>query len=90
MAAEVHPDILTKQGALMTHTEQSEILTRELIDWLGAKPRTYGETMEAWGTHCPRFSIWEDSVEAGLVEVVDRGVRATRKGRALLRRTAAA
>ena len=70
----------------MTHSEQSEILTRELIEWLGAKPRTYGETMEAWGTHCPRFSIWEDSVAAGLVEVAGREVRATRRGKALLRR----
>lgn len=70
----------------MTHAEQSEILTRELIGWLGARPRSYGETMEAWGTHCPRFSIWEDSVEAGLVEVVDRQARATPRGRALLGR----
>ena len=45
-------------------------LLLELIAWVVARPRTYGETMEAWRTSCPRMPVWEDAVGAGLVEVV--------------------
>ena len=44
-------------------------LTRDMLLWLAARPRTYVETMEVWRTSCPRFSIWEDALEAGLVRV---------------------
>ena len=45
--------------------------------------------MEAWGSHCPRFTVWEDALEAGLV-VLDTApgplgsarVRLTPRGRA--------
>jgi hypothetical protein len=45
-------------------------LLLELIAWVVARPRTYGETMEAWRTSCPRMPVWEDAVGAGLVEVL--------------------
>jgi hypothetical protein len=41
----------------------------QLLGWVAARPRRYGETMEAWRTSCPRLSAWEDAVEAGLVRV---------------------
>jgi len=41
-------------------------LVLDLLEWLAAGPRPYGEVMEAWRTSCPRLSIWEDSVDAGL------------------------
>jgi len=41
----------------------------ELLDWVSASPRTYSETLEAWKTHCPRLSIWEDALSAGLIAV---------------------
>src|SRR5687767_11183625 len=44
-------------------------LTRDFLTWLAACPRTYGETMEVWRTSCPRFSIWEDALEDGLVRL---------------------
>lgn len=44
-------------------------LTRDMLVWLAARARTYGETMEVWRTSCPRFSIWEDALDAGLVRV---------------------
>jgi hypothetical protein len=44
-------------------------LTRDMLVWLAARPRTYAETMEVWRTSCPRFSIWEDALAAGLVRV---------------------
>jgi hypothetical protein len=67
-------------------------LLLQLLDWVDARPRTYGETMEAWRTSCPRMPIWEDATDAGLVEIDDSGrvcfdeseVRLTAKGRAAL------
>ena len=61
-----------------------EPLTRDLLVWIEARPRTYAETMEAWRTSCPRLSIWEDALIAGLVSARDSRVSVTAKGRALL------
>ena len=33
-----------------------------MLAWLARRPRTYDETMDAWRTSCPRFSIWEDAL----------------------------
>ena len=65
-------------------------LTLQLLAWIAARPRTYGETMEAWRTTCPRLTIWEDAVSDGLVTVdgadsMQGGrVLVTDSGRALL------
>jgi len=69
-----------------------EALTCQLLEWAAARPRTYGEAMEAWATHCPRHPIWEDAVDARLIEVLpaagvrtpDRPVRLTDAGLARL------
>ena len=45
----------------------------ELLAWVSSKPRTYREAIEAWGTHCPRHSLWEDAVGGGLIRVVRNG-----------------
>ena len=42
----------------------------EFLGWLAARERTYDETIEAWRTHCPRLSSWEDAIAGGLVEIV--------------------
>ena len=44
-------------------------LVTQMLQWIAERPRTYGETMEAWRTSCPRLSIWEDAMESGLVVV---------------------
>ena len=44
-------------------------LVLELLDWLAREPRTHREMIEAWGSHCPRITPWEDAQESGLVEV---------------------
>src|SRR5262245_44217265 len=44
-------------------------LTLELLNWIAERPRTYGETMAAWRTSCPRMPIWEDACNDGLVTV---------------------
>jgi len=67
-------------------------LLLQLLAWVDARPRTYGETIDAWRTSCPRMPIWEDATDGGLVEVVRVGsagshesmVRLTAAGRALL------
>lgn len=42
---------------------------REFLVWVAFRPRTYADTMEAWGSHCPRFTLWEDAQDLGLIEV---------------------
>ncbi len=42
-------------------------LTLDFLDWLAARPRPYSEVMDVWRTSCPRLTVWEDAVDAGLV-----------------------
>jgi hypothetical protein len=63
----------------------SETQTLELLAWLAAAPRTYGETLEVWRSSCPRLTIWEDAVHERLVAVRGRAVHVTAKGREMLR-----
>ena len=48
----------------------TEAQTRHLLTWLEERPRTYDEALEAWHSHCPRLTVWEDAVLGGLVRVV--------------------
>jgi hypothetical protein len=65
-------------------------LTRDLLAWIAAAPRTYRETMDVWRTSCPRLSIWEDAVADGLVQVRVGRAELTLLGEAVLRSGAAA
>jgi hypothetical protein len=42
-------------------------LTRQMLEWIDAKPRDRAEVMEVWRTSCPKLSIWEDACIAGLI-----------------------
>ena len=68
----------------------SAALTLQFLEWLLEHPRSYAETMEAWRTSCPRFPIWEDAVDDGLVVVEELEgrsfVRVTPAGMAVLGR----
>ncbi|MBV8914083.1 MAG: hypothetical protein JOZ05_13715 [Acetobacteraceae bacterium] len=44
-------------------------LLRQFLAWIAARPRTYGETMDAWRTSCPRLAVWEEATAEGLVEL---------------------
>ena len=44
-------------------------LIRQLAEWTAERPRSYGEAMEAWRSHCPALTIWEDALAARLIEV---------------------
>lgn len=70
----------------------SEVLAPLILDflaWLATEPRDYTEVMEAWRTSCPRLTVWEDAIDAGLVNrvhVAGQPVRIslTARGEALL------
>lgn len=64
-------------------------LVLDLLAWVGEQPRRYADVMDAWRTSCPRLTIWEDALDAGLVnagynETSTRMVSITDKGRELL------
>jgi hypothetical protein len=57
----------------------------ELLEWVAIAPRTYAETIEAWGSHCPRATPWEDAQIEGFVEVRAGRVTLSARGRERLR-----
>lgn len=64
-------------------------LTLDFLSWLAAEPRDYADVMEAWRTSCPRLTVWEDAVDAGLVVRVHAAgqpmrIEVTRRGAAAL------
>ena len=73
----------------------NEALTVQFLDWIGDEPRSYVETMEAWRTSCPRLTIWEDALSAGLIERIpgktlpEAKVRVTARGEEHIRKSAA-
>lgn len=44
-----------------------EALILDLLEWLANGERSYEEVMDAWRTSCPRFPVWEDANDRGLV-----------------------
>ena len=70
--------------------------TLELLEWVARGERTYEETLAVWSSHCPRLTIWEDTVIEGLVRIrrspASRSsiVALSDRGRAALSRAAAA
>ncbi len=69
---------------------ENKALVLDLIEWVGERPRAYGEAMEAWRTSCPRFPIWEDATALGFIRLAHNGgsgamVEVTPAGRAFLR-----
>lgn len=67
---------------------QNRELTRQLLEWIDCGERTYAQALEVWRSSCPRHTIWEDALEAGLVDCGRGGdamLRLTPAGRDLLR-----
>jgi hypothetical protein len=60
-------------------------LILDLVAFVADRPRPYAEVLDAWRTSCPRLTVWEDAIDAGLVELRDGFVSATPAGRAALR-----
>jgi hypothetical protein len=49
-------------------TPATQALTRQMLEWIAARPREYSEVMETWRTSCPRLSIWEDACIDGFID----------------------
>jgi hypothetical protein len=64
---------------------ENESLILDLLEWIGTSPRPYVVVMQAWRTSCPRFTIWEDALDAGYVNVCNREVGVTDAGVEFLR-----
>jgi hypothetical protein len=71
-------------------SESANLLMLEFLSWISSRRRTYTEAMNAWQTTCPRYTIWEDAIIGGLVqmsrpETVDEAeVTLTLRGQAYL------
>jgi hypothetical protein len=95
--ADRHPDRRSrvvrpkKTSAETSEQAAAAALTLQFLDYI-ADGRTYGETMEAWRSTCPRMPIWEDAVRHGLVRIENGGamnasrIVLTARGTAHLRR----
>lgn len=70
--------------------EAANLLMLEFLSWVSSRRRTYADAMNAWQSHCPRQTIWEDAIIAGYVQLDrdntgrDPEVVLTAAGRALL------
>src|SRR4051812_3387762 len=59
-------------------------LTIDMLTWFASREVTYDEAIDAWHSHCPRLTIWEDALADKLIRI-DRGVvTVTERGRAAL------
>jgi hypothetical protein len=56
----------------------------ELLRWVAERPRTYDETIDVWGSHCPRLTTWEDAIDERLLRVDGGRVVLTDSGRELV------
>ena len=65
-------------------------LVLDLVEWVADQPRGYDDAMSAWRTSCPRLTIWEDAIDAGLISVsfdgdANKSVSVTASGRQFLK-----
>ena len=57
---------------------QIDGLMADLIEWVAREPRTYRDVMDVWKTHCPRLTVWEDTIDRGyLLRQFEPGIGAT-------------
>ena len=59
-------------------------LTVDMLTWLASRDVSYDEAIEAWHSHCPRLTIWEDAIADGLIRIERGVVTVTESGRAAL------
>jgi hypothetical protein len=49
--------------------ESFDTLMREFLTWVADRRRSYDDAMEAWQSHCPRQTIWEDAIIGGYIRL---------------------
>jgi len=74
----------TARGSLAGKETPLAMLIAQFLAWLAARPRSYEETMEVWRSSCPRLSVWEDALGAGLVALQPGAARGMRGARVVL------
>jgi hypothetical protein len=47
--------------------DPADSLLLDLLEWIANRERSYENVMDAWRTSCPRFPIWENAKDRGLV-----------------------
>jgi hypothetical protein len=71
-------------------SESVNLLMIEFLSWISSRRRTYAEAMDAWQSHCPRQTIWEDAMIDGYIQLnraemtLDPEITLTARGLALL------
>jgi hypothetical protein len=71
-------------------SESVNLLMIEFLSWISSRRRTYAEAMDAWQSHCPRQTIWEDAMIDGYIQlnraemILDPEITLTARGLALL------
>ena len=50
-------------------SDATNYLMLEFLTWVADRQRTYDEAMEAWQSHCPRQTIWEDAIIDGYIQL---------------------
>ena len=48
-------------------SDNLDALTRDMLEWIGAEPRSHRQVMAAWGTSCPRLPVWEAATDRQFV-----------------------
>lgn len=48
-------------------SEPLDDLILDLLEWIGPRPRSYAEVLDAWRTSCPRLPVWEEASDRGLI-----------------------
>ena len=44
-----------------------DALVLDLLEWIGPRPRSYTEVIDAWRTSCPRLPVWEEANARGYI-----------------------
>ncbi len=68
--------------------ETTSALTSQFLEWVASGRRSRTDLMATWPSSCPRLSIWEDALIAGLVRYAHetRTIELTPEGYAALGR----
>jgi hypothetical protein len=76
-----------RESPMHSPSEPPSLIMLQFLAWVGDRPRTYAQAMDAWRSTCPRLSVWEDAILGGLVKIesgADRTVSLTARGGAML------
>jgi hypothetical protein len=67
-------------------SDAARALILDLVASVAERSRPQAEVLEAWRTSCPRLTVWEDALDAGLITLREGLVEATEAGRRALAR----